>query len=238
MFLGPRIESFKLGCLRWRYRRQRVGMALGVFDFCHAGHVNLLKRAAAACDRLIVGVHTDETVQDYKGVRPLNSALERKARIEELGVADVVEVESDRVELCRRHGVDVVFHGDDWDRAAYLKHWGRDRIEELGVAIELLPHTPGVTSTGLRKETPRIGWWLFSQYADWDRSHIFDHLEPLYRRLGGVWVANRRGREAVKKADPESACAWIRRTSSRTSATTWPPSTWMFWSPHTSTTTT
>ena len=187
----------------------RVGMALGVFDFCHEGHVNLLRLAADRCDRLIVGVHTDAEVERYKGVRPMNSALERRARILELGIADVVEIESDRDALCRRHGVDVVFHGDDWDREAYMDHWGRDKIAALGVEIELLAHTPGVDSSGMRRETPRIGWWIYSKIPTWDRSHIFDHLDRFYDFAGGVWIAGTRGREAVKRAHPEAPCAWI-----------------------------
>jgi len=188
---------------------QRVGMALGVFDFCHEGHVNLLRRAAEQCDRLIVGVHTDAEVERYKGVRPMNSALERRARVLSLGLADVVEINSDRDALCRRHGVDVVFHGDDWDREAYMDHWGRDKIAAMDVEIELLAHTPGIDSTGMRHETPRIGWWLYSKVPNWDRSHIFDHLDRFYEHAGGVWIAGTRGREAVKRVHPGAPCAWI-----------------------------
>ncbi len=196
--------------LRRRLRPgERVGMALGVFDFCYDGHVNLLYNAANRCDRLVVGVHTDEEVERYKGVRPMNSALERRARIEALGLADVVEIESDREVLCRRHGVDVVFHGDDWDRDAYMDHWGRDRIDELGVEIELLSHTPGVDSTGMRRDTPRVGWWIYSKVAGWDRTHIFDHLDRYYEHVGGVWIAGEKGREAVKAEHPDAPCAWI-----------------------------
>ena len=188
---------------------ERIGLALGVFDFCHEGHVNLLRNASEHCDRLIVGVHTDAEVERYKGVRPMNSALERRARILDLGLADVVEIGSDRGRLCRRHGVNVVFHGDDWDRDAYMDHWGRDRIAALGVEIELLAHTPGIDSTGMREHTPRIGWWIYSKLPTWDRSHIFDHLDDLYRHVGGVWIAGTRGREAVKREHPEAPCAWI-----------------------------
>ena len=50
------------GISRLGMRRSRpvVGLTLGVFDFCHEGHVSLLRRAAGLCDRLVVGVHTDD----------------------------------------------------------------------------------------------------------------------------------------------------------------------------------
>ncbi len=195
----------------WRrlHPRRRIGMALGVFDFCHAGHVNLLRKASARCDRLVVGVHTDAEVERYKGVRPMNSALERAARLRALGLADVVEIESDRVRLCRRHGVDVVFHGDDWDRETYLDHFGRERIAALGLEVEILPHTPGIDATRLRRRTPRVGWWVYSPNPGWGRAHIVDHLDHLYGRVGGVWIAGRRGRATVKARRPDAPCAWL-----------------------------
>ncbi len=181
-----------------------VGLALGVFDFCHRGHVNFLRRAAENCDRLIVAVHTDETVLRYKGERPANSELERARAIEDLGLADVVEVDSDRQAVCRRHRVNRVFHGDDWSRDTYENHWGRELIDELGLEIVILPHTPGLNSTGIRARTPRLGWWLYSPLASWDRSHIFDHLRRLYPDLGGTWFVSDSGRGVVREAYPDA----------------------------------
>lgn len=202
-------EDLKPRLWRWMHPHERVGLALGVFDFCHQGHVNLLRHAADHCDRLVVGIHTDAEVERYKGVRPMNSALERRARILDLGLADVVEIGSDRDMLCQRHRVNVVFHGDDWNREDYMDHWGRARITQLGVDIQLLAHTPGIDSTGMRERTPRIGWWIYSKLPTWDRSHIFDHLDNFYTQVGGVWIAGTRGREAVKRVHREAPCAWI-----------------------------
>jgi len=207
--VSERTDLLRSRLWRWTHPGRRVGLALGVFDFCHDGHVNLLRRAAARCDRLVVGVHTDEAVQDYKGVRPLNSSLERQARVRELGLADVVEIDSDRERLCRRHGVDVIFHGDDWNRDDYVRHWGPERLAALGVEVELLPHTPGIDSTRLRRDAPRVGWWLYSRNPDWDRTHLHEHLSGLFPHVGGVWIVGTRGRESVKRRDPDAPCAWL-----------------------------
>jgi glycerol-3-phosphate cytidylyltransferase len=175
-----------------------VGLAMGVFDFCHEGHINFLRRAAENCDRLVVGVHTDAKVRDYKGIQPSNSGLERKASVESLGFAWQVAVESDRIALCKKFRVDKIFHGDDWDRDAYIKHFGVDLMKKLGVELVMLPHTPGISSTALRAEVPPVGWWLHSSMADWNRTHIFDHMKGLFAEVGGIWFLSGAGRELAK----------------------------------------
>jgi len=43
-----------------------LGYTTGVFDLFHIGHVSMLRNARAMCDRLIVGVTTDELLLKYK----------------------------------------------------------------------------------------------------------------------------------------------------------------------------
>src|SRR5690606_18316537 len=47
------------GCRNWRCQMKTV-LTYGTFDILHAGHINLLRRARALGDRLVVGLSTDE----------------------------------------------------------------------------------------------------------------------------------------------------------------------------------
>lgn len=55
----------------------RVVYVGGTFDLLHAGHVELLERAASLGDYLLVGLHSDEAVRHHKGATPVLTLLER-----------------------------------------------------------------------------------------------------------------------------------------------------------------
>ena len=132
--------------------RVLVGFTDGVFDLFHVGHLRLIQEAKRRCDRLIVGVHADDVVQAYKHRRPLICAQDRReivAAIREVDEA-VINETRDKMALWERYHFDVLFIGDDWKGT---ERW--DRFERLlgqvGVRVEYLPYTPGVSTTMLRE---------------------------------------------------------------------------------------
>ena len=48
-------------------KKKIIGYTSGVYDLFHVGHLNILENAKSLCDKLIVGVTTDELVKEYKG---------------------------------------------------------------------------------------------------------------------------------------------------------------------------
>ncbi len=126
-----------------------IVMAGGVWDLCHRGHVNLLWRAKALGDLLVVGVVSDAGTKAYKGRFPAENQQLRIRRLERLGFVNVVLPQdgTDPTPLLERIRPDILVHGDDWPQ---LRE-GRETLHRLGIEWKLLPYTPGVSTSTLRE---------------------------------------------------------------------------------------
>ena len=67
-----------------------IGYTSGVFDLFHVGHLNILKNARSLCDKLIVGVSTDELVELYKKKTPIIKFSERIEIVRSIKFVDAV----------------------------------------------------------------------------------------------------------------------------------------------------
>ncbi|TWD83312.1 cytidyltransferase-like protein [Kribbella amoyensis] len=72
--------------------RQRVGYLAGVFDLFHVGHLDVLERARGLCDRLVVGVLSDDWAVQAWGTHPFVPLVERAQIVEQLRCVDEVVV--------------------------------------------------------------------------------------------------------------------------------------------------
>jgi D-glycero-beta-D-manno-heptose 1-phosphate adenylyltransferase len=116
---------------------RKIGVANGVFDLLHVGHVRYLQAAAQEADRLIVAVNSDRSVRRLKGEgRPI---LDEHARAEIVsalrGVDFVVVFDDDTVgALLERLRPDVHCKGTDYtvetvpERAIVQAYGGRTAI--------------------------------------------------------------------------------------------------------------
>jgi len=95
----------------------RAGFLAGVFDLFHVGHLDVLGRARQGCDRLVVGVLTDDWAIDAWGARPFVPLVERAQILEHLRCVDeVVVVDGVRSEwLTGVLGVQTVFAASGTD---------------------------------------------------------------------------------------------------------------------------
>lgn len=125
-----------------------VGYAAGVFDLFHVGHLNLLRNAKALCDKLIVGVSTDELIAEYKHKRPVIPFAERCEVVRGIRHVDLVVAQEtrDKFEAWRKLKYDVLFVGDDWFGRQLWEEM-EARLKEQGVRIVYFPYTQGTSST-------------------------------------------------------------------------------------------
>jgi D-beta-D-heptose 7-phosphate kinase/D-beta-D-heptose 1-phosphate adenosyltransferase len=104
-------------CAQWRSQGLSVGFANGCFDLLHPGHVRLIQQAAAACDRLVVGLNADASVRRLKGeTRPLQDEAARAQVMAGLRGVSLVTVfdEDTPLELITALQPDVIVKGADY----------------------------------------------------------------------------------------------------------------------------
>jgi glycerol-3-phosphate cytidylyltransferase len=134
-----------------------IGYAPGAYDLFHVGHLNVLRHAAANCDRLIAGVVSDEMLLLTKGRLPVVPLAERLEIVRNLRFVDDVhaEVVPDKIDTWRQVGFDVIFKGDDWRGTRKGERLERD-FAEVGVEVRYFPYTMHTSSTMLRKALAAI----------------------------------------------------------------------------------
>lgn len=134
-------------------KKYKVGYTTGVFDMFHIGHLNILKHAKEQCEYLIVGVSTDEVVENYKHKVPVIPFDERIAIVEAIKYVDKVvpQTSMDKMEAYKKLKFDVLFHGSDWKGSEMYEKIVAD-FEKVGVDVLFLPHTDGISSTLIREK--------------------------------------------------------------------------------------
>jgi len=142
-----------LGMRRVLPKGYRLVFTNGCFDLLHPGHVDLLGRARALGDGLIVGLNSDASVRrikkDAKGAkRPLNSQASRAFVLAGLEAVDFVVIfdQDTPLELIRAVQPQVLVKGGDWGKESIV---GREVVEDAGGQVMSLPLLPGYSTTGL-----------------------------------------------------------------------------------------
>ncbi len=128
-----------------------IGYTAGVFDLFHIGHLNLLRNAKGMCDRLIVGVSTDELVK-YKGKTPVIPFCDRLEIVRNLRCVDAVvaQEDMDKLQMCKKLKANVMFVGDDWYQSAKWQDYEQEFAKE-GIRIVYFPYTKNISSTQISK---------------------------------------------------------------------------------------
>ena len=144
MGLGPLVDQVA----RWRRAGLKVGFTNGCFDLLHPGHVTLLAKARAACDRLIVGLNSDASVKRLKGEsRPVQNEVARATVLASLASVDAVVIygEDTPLETLEALRPDLLVKGADYRLDQVV---GAELLQSYGGQVLLVPLEAGHSTTG------------------------------------------------------------------------------------------
>ena len=147
---GARIMPFGAmidAVVGWRARGWKVGFTNGCFDLIHAGHVSLLEQAKEHCDRLVVGLNADVSVQRLKGPhRPINSQMARATVLASLGAVDAVVLfdEDTPMRLIEAIRPEILVKGADYREDQVV---GSDFVKSYGGRVVLAQLSPDLSTS-------------------------------------------------------------------------------------------
>eukprot|EP00300_Choanocystis_sp_HF-7_P002417 c11840_g1_i1.p1 GENE.c11840_g1_i1~~c11840_g1_i1.p1 ORF type:complete len:335 (-),score=62.64 c11840_g1_i1:170-1174(-) len=149
---SPIHQDAALGTGESRGREYSVAYTVGCFDLFHDGHIKLLLSMRDVADRIVVGVHDDESIFHLKNRYPMDNTVKRMRNVKEF--ADVVWCVPSTNPTPY---LDCIIDRSTAARACYLRgndmpnFPGRELVEKL-VKVVLLPYTEGVSSTAIRAQ--------------------------------------------------------------------------------------
>ena len=127
----------------------KIGFTCSCFDLLHAGHILMLKDSKEQCDKLIVGLQTDPTIdRPLTKNKPIQSLRERKIQLEAVRYVDdifVYETESDLVDLLKLVKPDVRILGSDYKDKSFTG-------DDLNIPIYYHERNHNYSSTNIRKK--------------------------------------------------------------------------------------
>lgn len=134
-------------------KKYKVGYTDGVFDLFHIGHLNMIEAAKRQCEHLIVGVHGDDVVEEYKHRRPIINEEDRRRIVASMKGVDcaVINRFRDKIKLWELYQFNVVFIGDDWKGTERWNNFERI-LNDVNVDVVYVPYTKGISTTEIREK--------------------------------------------------------------------------------------
>ena len=133
----------------WKELGEKIVFTNGCFDILHSGHIYLLREAKNLGDRLLIGLNSNQSVQNLKGpVRPFNPEDTRATVLESLSMVDGVTIfqEDTPYELVKEIIPHVLVKGGDYSIENVV---GGNIVRESGGEVVLIPILEGYSTSDL-----------------------------------------------------------------------------------------
>lgn len=160
-------------------------ITFGTFDMWHVGHINILRRAKALGDRLVVGVSSDRMNETEKNKKAFYNEYGRFEMVKSCKYVDEVFFEeslSKKIVYINEWDADILVMGDDW----------AGKFDNMPCEVIYLPRTKNINSSDLREKLVKLSECLSETVAD----QHFDY-----------------GASELKKESMRSILEWIPKNS-------------------------
>jgi len=124
-----------------------IGFTCGAFDLLHAGHVVMLKEARKNCDRLVVGLQTDPSIDRQEKNQPVQSVYERYVQLSGVKYVDEIipyDTEQSLIDLLQSQEIHVRFIGEDYRERSFTG-------DDLPIEVFYTSRRHSFSSSSLRK---------------------------------------------------------------------------------------
>ena len=124
-----------------------IGFTCGAFDLLHAGHIVMLEESKSKCDKLIVGLQTDPSIDRPEKNKPIQSVYERFIQLNAVKYVDQIipyDTEESLIDLLQSQHIDIRFIGEDYREKKFTG-------SELPIDIEYTSRKHSFSSSNLRE---------------------------------------------------------------------------------------
>ena len=125
--------------------KTKIGFTCSCFDLLHAGHILMLKDAKAQCDKLIVGLQTDPTIDRPEKNKPIQSYEERYIQLQAIKYVDGIlryDTENSLYKMLYELMPDIRILGSDYEH----KHFTGIDIDGIDIYFHKRDHDYSTSS--------------------------------------------------------------------------------------------
>ena len=130
----------------------KIGFTCSTFDLLHAGHVMMLREAKSVCDRLIVGLQVDPTIDRPQSKnKPVQSLVERYVQLKAIEYVDEIvpyQTEQDLEDVLQMYPIDIRILGVEYREKEFT---GKDICRQRGIDLYFNKRDHRFSTTDLRK---------------------------------------------------------------------------------------
>lgn len=131
----------------------------GCWDLMHHGHISFLEKCKSIGDLLVVGVGSDELIQNYKKIKTSDNQFDRLKNISNLDTVDMAFILKDAQSQRKYIDIikpDIIAYADDGkmplDKLKLQMNLGNDQILNYDIQFIFMDYTRGISSTMLREK--------------------------------------------------------------------------------------